>query len=402
MPDHSDSLWVFAFSLVVFAVPALIVNPSRISLFKESWLHPFGPSSRLILTSQYPKLSLSSSVLSLGGLILFCSQYSFLRNSVALFILWEVWKDRNSIIHDNVKLNIVKTRQTIWKWLLDTVVLFHPAGNYQEGNKVADSLASFAHAHRDSMVFYSEDKFPTCCKKFQSCGPARTVSDLNKDAGASLPRLKCRKEASAQQTMNLWVPCLAGGELPFLGLTKAGNGSAAKEVISYPLFGLSKDREARLLSDRTDGNFGDLKYLNSGVLVRLLSAGVRDPVVVALDPGVVARPAHRVRHPAVPVPEDRFGTLSPFHKNKVRFHLSSAGATHHMTPNSTVLTSSVTPSSSISVLTASGAFVPVRQVGSVTRSSDPSGRLSLDAVYHVSSVILKFLVCRSTWVITLL
>lgn len=28
----------------------------------------------------------------------------------------------------------------------------------------------------------------------------------------------------------------------------------------------------------------------------------RDPVVVALDPGVVARPAHRVRHPAVPVP----------------------------------------------------------------------------------------------------
>jgi len=24
--------------------------------------------------------------------------------------------------------------------------------------------------------------------------------------------------------------------------------------------------------------------------------------VVALDPGVVARPAHRVRHPAVPVP----------------------------------------------------------------------------------------------------
>ncbi|KAL8200396.1 hypothetical protein R6Q57_011735 [Mikania cordata] len=57
-----------------------------------------------------------------------CSQYSFLRNSVALFILWEVWKDRNSIIHDNVKLNIVKTRQKIWKWLLDTMVLFHPAG----------------------------------------------------------------------------------------------------------------------------------------------------------------------------------------------------------------------------------------------------------------------------------
>lgn len=34
----------------------------------------------------------------------------------------------------------------------------------REGNKVADSLASFAHAHRDSMVFYSEEKFPTCCK----------------------------------------------------------------------------------------------------------------------------------------------------------------------------------------------------------------------------------------------
>ncbi|KAI3664364.1 hypothetical protein L1987_89891 [Smallanthus sonchifolius] len=129
-----------------------------------------------------------------------CSQYSFLRNSVALFILWEVWKDRNSIIHDNVKLNIVKTRQTIWKWLLDTVVLFHPAG--------------------------------------------------------------CRKEASAQQTMNLWVPCLVRRPVPsskqagrrgtaILGLTKAGNGSAAKEVISYPLFGLSKDREARLLSVMT-------------------------------------------------------------------------------------------------------------------------------------------------------
>ncbi|KAI3668653.1 hypothetical protein L1987_88343 [Smallanthus sonchifolius] len=132
----------------------------------------------------------------------------------------------------------------------------------REGNKVADSLASFAHAHRDSMVFYSEDKFPTCCKKFQSCGPARTVSDLNKDAGASLPRLKCRKEASAQQTMNLWVPCLVRRPVPsskqagrrgtaILGLTKAGNGSAAKEVISYPLFGLSKDREARLLSVMT-------------------------------------------------------------------------------------------------------------------------------------------------------
>lgn len=62
-----------------------------------------------------------------------------------------------------------------------------------------------------------------------------------------------------------------------------------------------------------------------------------------------------------------------------------------MTPNSTVLTSSVTPSSSISVLTASGAFVPVRQVGSVTRSSDPSGRLSLDAVYHV------VLECYAAW-----
>nr|YP_010194847.1 hypothetical protein LK293_mgp048 [Arctium tomentosum]YP_010194977.1 hypothetical protein LK294_mgp049 [Arctium lappa]QZZ81586.1 hypothetical protein [Arctium tomentosum]QZZ81716.1 hypothetical protein [Arctium lappa] len=62
-----------------------------------------------------------------------------------------------------------------------------------------------------------------------------------------------------------------------------------------------------------------------------------------------------------------------------------------MTPNSTVLTSSVTPSSSISVLTASGAFVPVRQVGSVTRSSDPSGRLSLDAVYHVPQLSLSFL-----------
>lgn len=71
------SLWVFAFSLVVFAVPALIVNPSWISLFKESWLHPFGPSSRLILTSQYPKLSLSSSVLSLGGLILFAPSILF-------------------------------------------------------------------------------------------------------------------------------------------------------------------------------------------------------------------------------------------------------------------------------------------------------------------------------------
>lgn len=34
----------------------------------------------------------------------------------------------------------------------------------REGNKVADSLASFAHAHRGSMVFYSEEKFPTCCK----------------------------------------------------------------------------------------------------------------------------------------------------------------------------------------------------------------------------------------------
>ncbi len=62
-----------------------------------------------------------------------------------------------------------------------------------------------------------------------------------------------------------------------------------------------------------------------------------------------------------------------------------------MTPNSTVLTSSVTPSSSISVFTASGAFVPVRQVGSVTRSSDPSGRLSLDAVYHVLQLSLSFL-----------
>jgi hypothetical protein len=62
-----------------------------------------------------------------------------------------------------------------------------------------------------------------------------------------------------------------------------------------------------------------------------------------------------------------------------------------MTPNSTVLTSSVTPSSSISVLTASGAFVPVRQVGAVTRSSDPSGRLSLDAVYHVPQLSLSFL-----------
>lgn len=71
------SLWVFGFPLVVFAVPALIVNPSRISLFKESWLHPFGPSSRLILTSQYPKLSLSSSVLSLGGLILFAPSILF-------------------------------------------------------------------------------------------------------------------------------------------------------------------------------------------------------------------------------------------------------------------------------------------------------------------------------------
>lgn len=71
------SLWVFCFPLVVFAVPALIVNPSRISLFKESWLHPFGPSSRLILTSQYPKLSLSSSVLSLGGLILFAPSILF-------------------------------------------------------------------------------------------------------------------------------------------------------------------------------------------------------------------------------------------------------------------------------------------------------------------------------------
>lgn len=71
------SLWGFGFSLVVFAVPALIVNPSRISLFKESWLHPFGPSSRLILTSQYPKLSLSSSVLSLGGLILFAPSILF-------------------------------------------------------------------------------------------------------------------------------------------------------------------------------------------------------------------------------------------------------------------------------------------------------------------------------------
>ncbi|KAI3666376.1 hypothetical protein L1987_89115 [Smallanthus sonchifolius] len=99
-------------------------------------------------------------------------------------------------------------------------------------------------------------------KEFQSCGPARTVSDLNKDAGASLPRLKCRKEASAQQTMNLWVPCLVRRPVPsskqagrrgtaILGLTKAGNGSAAKEVISYPLFGLSKDREARLLSVMT-------------------------------------------------------------------------------------------------------------------------------------------------------
>lgn len=67
-----------------------------------------------------------------------------------------------------------------------------------------------------------------------------------------------------------------------------------------------------------------------------------------------------------------------------------------MTPESTVLTSSVTPSSSISVFTSRGAFVPVRQVGSVTRSSDPSGRLSLDAVYHVPQLSLTFLVCQST------
>ncbi|KAL6984438.1 hypothetical protein U1Q18_017815 [Sarracenia purpurea var. burkii] len=62
-----------------------------------------------------------------------------------------------------------------------------------------------------------------------------------------------------------------------------------------------------------------------------------------------------------------------------------------MTPNSTVLTSSVTPSSSIFVFTASGAFVPAHQVGSVTRSSDPSGRLSLDAVYHALQLSLSFL-----------
>lgn len=70
-----------------------------------------------------------------------CSQYSFLRNSVALFILWEVWKDRNSIIHDNVKLNIVKTRQLILKWLLDTVVLFHPADSLM--NKSIDENIVF-------------------------------------------------------------------------------------------------------------------------------------------------------------------------------------------------------------------------------------------------------------------
>ncbi|KAI3666691.1 hypothetical protein L1987_88786 [Smallanthus sonchifolius] len=258
-------LWVFAFSLVVFAVPAPH-SKSISNLFVQgelaASLWSFFASHLNISISQAQSLEQR---LESWWTDTLCSQYSFLRNSVALFILWEVWKDRNSIIHDNVKLNIVKTRQTIWKWLLDTVVLFHPAGELPlelEGNKVADSLASFAHAHRDSMVFYSEDKFPTCCKKFQSCGPARTVSDLNKDAGASLPRLKCRKEASAQQTMNLWVPCLVRRPVPsskqagrrgtaILGLTKAGNGSAAKEVISYPLFGLSKDREARLLSVMT-------------------------------------------------------------------------------------------------------------------------------------------------------
>ncbi|KAI3666639.1 hypothetical protein L1987_88849 [Smallanthus sonchifolius] len=66
--------------------------------------------------------------------------------------------------------------------------------------------------------------------------------------------------------MNLWVPCLVRTTRAFiqtgrrgtaiLGLTKAGNGSAAKEVISYPLFGLSKDREARASECKTDGNVG--------------------------------------------------------------------------------------------------------------------------------------------------
>lgn len=67
----------FRFPSCCLCCSSLIVNPSRISLFKESWLHPFGPSSRLILTSQYPKLSLSSSVLSLGGLILFAPSILF-------------------------------------------------------------------------------------------------------------------------------------------------------------------------------------------------------------------------------------------------------------------------------------------------------------------------------------
>lgn len=67
-----------------------------------------------------------------------------------------------------VLLHFIHTGNSPWNLVYLTrscKSLLSPSCNlshiFREGNKVADSLASFAHAHRDSMVFYSEELFPT-------------------------------------------------------------------------------------------------------------------------------------------------------------------------------------------------------------------------------------------------
>lgn len=55
----------------------------------------------------------------------FCSQYSFFTKLCCfIYILWETQKDPDSIIRNNLKLNIVKTKPKNWKWLLDIEVFF--------------------------------------------------------------------------------------------------------------------------------------------------------------------------------------------------------------------------------------------------------------------------------------
>src|SRR3954463_14243451 len=68
-----------------------------------------------------------------------------------------------------------------------------------------------------------------------------------------------------------------------------------------------------------------------------------------------------------------------------------SGATHHMTPDRHVISQPTSPARPSFIYTANGTRLPVTQTGSITPTSDPSGRLTLPMVLCIPNLSMRLI-----------